>query len=477
MNSPLLPLTFAIVTTLGSAQCLQAGLVTNTLDQGSGSLRAAIVAASNGETITFAQELNGATITLTTGELSITGLQLNIDASGLPSGIRISGNNSSRIFSITNNANVSLNSLDLFNGNSLNGNGGGIYATQSQLNCVNSTVRNCVSSSEGGGIYASGVSGTIDRCSLLGNDCVGFGGGIQFFGALTQILENTVISGNRAGAGGGIAIISASPTIINCTIQGNSGTGVQLEFSSTPNLRNTIVWGNRSGGGSIASQQIRNGSTANVDYCLVEGAFSTLHNLDGTLSTNNPKFIKPANPTDSSTPPTSTSDLRVFTNSPVLNVGDNSSNSTSLDRDGKARIQNGTIDLGAFETGYVTFAFLHPSLSPTGDSNGNGLSNFLEYATGIDPSAPDDPSVRPAFSTSGGFNFLTSSERSNAADTQGFWQSSTSLASNSWQQMVLGINYTVQSTSYPTPSRQQTVLKLLDGGTRRFYRQGFTNEN
>ena len=46
--------------------------VTNTNDSGAGSLRAAIAAAANGDTIDFAPALNGQTITLTSGALTIT---------------------------------------------------------------------------------------------------------------------------------------------------------------------------------------------------------------------------------------------------------------------------------------------------------------------------------------------------------------------------------------------------------------------
>src|SRR5262245_19554404 len=45
--------------------------VTNNLDSGAGSLRAAIKAASSGDTIVFDSSLAGQTITLTSGELAI----------------------------------------------------------------------------------------------------------------------------------------------------------------------------------------------------------------------------------------------------------------------------------------------------------------------------------------------------------------------------------------------------------------------
>ena len=54
----------------GVAQATQT--VMNTNDSGTGSLRAAIAAATNGDTITFDSSLNGQTITLTSGPLMVT---------------------------------------------------------------------------------------------------------------------------------------------------------------------------------------------------------------------------------------------------------------------------------------------------------------------------------------------------------------------------------------------------------------------
>jgi hypothetical protein len=71
--------------------------VTTTSDSGAGSLRGAIGAASNGDTITFAPGVSG-TITLTGGELVIN-KNLTIDGPGV-SVLTISGNDASRVFFI-----------------------------------------------------------------------------------------------------------------------------------------------------------------------------------------------------------------------------------------------------------------------------------------------------------------------------------------------------------------------------------------
>src|SRR5215472_7882929 len=55
--------------------------VLNNHDSGPGSLRAAIAAASSGQTINFAPSLDGQTITLTSGELDIT-RSLDIEGPG-----------------------------------------------------------------------------------------------------------------------------------------------------------------------------------------------------------------------------------------------------------------------------------------------------------------------------------------------------------------------------------------------------------
>src|ERR1700694_3925214 len=59
--------------------CAATLTVTTTADSGAGSLRAAIAAASDGDTIQFDAALNGQTITLTSGELAI---NKNITISG-----------------------------------------------------------------------------------------------------------------------------------------------------------------------------------------------------------------------------------------------------------------------------------------------------------------------------------------------------------------------------------------------------------
>src|SRR5215469_14002535 len=72
--------------------------VSNNLDSGAGSLRAAIKSAGSGDTIVFASGLSGQTITLTGGELAIK-KSLDIEGPGADN-LAVSGNDTDRVFDI-----------------------------------------------------------------------------------------------------------------------------------------------------------------------------------------------------------------------------------------------------------------------------------------------------------------------------------------------------------------------------------------
>src|SRR5262249_57945061 len=72
--------------------------VRNNADSGPGSLRATIAAAAAGDTIVFSNALNGQTIRLTSGQLTLT-RDLDIEGPGAPR-LTISGNDASRVFAV-----------------------------------------------------------------------------------------------------------------------------------------------------------------------------------------------------------------------------------------------------------------------------------------------------------------------------------------------------------------------------------------
>ena len=95
---------------------------------------------------------------------------------------------------------------------------------------------------KGGGIYCDFASPTIKNCVITENqagdpaDYSGYGGGIYFYNS-SAIIEKCVITNNLVGSrfgGGGVYLTGewvgqndiAKPTLINCTISENTGTGI-----------------------------------------------------------------------------------------------------------------------------------------------------------------------------------------------------------------------------------------------------------
>ncbi len=219
--------------------------VTTANDSGVGSLRQNIAASASGDTITFANNLSGATIVLTSGQLLLT-KNLTLDASALTNGIAINGNASSRLFYVTNGVTAVFNSLTITNGLAAggfpSGYGGGIY------NDGALTLSNCTLAANtgfaGGALYNHG-SGTIQSSTLCGN-VAAFGGGVQNEAPLTAI--NSTFYGNTASVtGGGIDATFGQPASLNfCTLTANfstNGGGIYIAGTSAI-ISNSIVAGN-----------------------------------------------------------------------------------------------------------------------------------------------------------------------------------------------------------------------------------------
>jgi hypothetical protein len=468
-----------------------AGTVSTAANSGAGSLRDALAAAAPNETITFAASLNGATITLTSGELSVDARSLTLDASALPAGVSVSGNNSTRILAVTGGSNVTLRNLHFVAGREAANKGGGLLVAESTFVMQDCSIQGCYAATDGGGIWLNSANATLTRCRISSNESGNFGGGLFIIGDTPVSLTSSQIAGNKSTTGGGLFILSANPQLTNCTIQGNSGSGVASQTFAAPQLRNCIVWANRGGGATtIAAQQLRNISvfnpllntdpSPNVGFCLVEGANSAADFADANLttwssgnlngSTSQPVFI---NSPAASAAPNSTANLRLRAASAASNTGSNAATTDLSDLAARPRIQGGTVDLGAFEGTYVSFTLLYPALNPDGDENANGLSNFAEYALGRDPAAGATAPGLPHIAADAGVLFLTLSQRNDAADVVARWRTSIDLAA--WTDMLENIHYQIESTSTPSSGRTEYILKLI--GPTRFYRQLLTTGN
>src|SRR5262245_49295273 len=175
--------------------------VMNLNDAGAGSLRDALVLANanpDADTIDFQAGLTG-TILLTTGELTISN-SVTIEG-GTPGLITISGNDASRVFSVTGGTSK-LHALTITHGGANNG-GGGIAVVSGDLTIADATL-SANTSVIGGAIFNGGTL-TLTNSIVEHNDVSFSGGGIFNGNGSTLTLSNTVVSGNTAQIlGGGI---------------------------------------------------------------------------------------------------------------------------------------------------------------------------------------------------------------------------------------------------------------------------------
>ncbi len=107
---------------VASVQIVHAATITvaNTLDSGAGSLRDALAAGNDGDTIDFGAAVTG-TITLTSGELVVND-SITISGPGADV-LSVNGNAASRVFHVASGKIVSISGLTITNGNASDGGG------------------------------------------------------------------------------------------------------------------------------------------------------------------------------------------------------------------------------------------------------------------------------------------------------------------------------------------------------------------
>jgi hypothetical protein len=333
--------------------------VVNNSDSGTGSLRAAITAASAGDTITFASSGltdtagtgQAQTIKLTNGSLVPT-VNLTITDAGMPAVSIVS--TSSRIFDFPLSSPASLTAVTLqgltVNGTANDGTTGGaihiatisafsltidscnitgtlggpgaatrggaisvtgLYDSLIVTNCaIKGTVTtvNTVSNNDAGALYvATNKTVSVSNSTLTGSvtgSTTSNEAGAVYQNAGTLTLTYCTLSGSSAGRGGGFYQQGGTSTLTNCTISGNSATtnggGVYLG-KGTLNLIDCTIANNTAGsngGGVAAPFRSSNGTGGTATATLTNCTISG--NTAASASALYTQYIKPTtgiNPT------------------------------------------------------------------------------------------------------------------------------------------------------------------------------------
>jgi len=225
-------------------------------------------------------------------------------------------------------------------------------------------IGNSSTSSAGGALVIYAYTGRslihIRNTAFIENSAKG-GGAIVNLGSLyTSRLEltNVIFEGNTAASGsdGGGAIWN----------YGNNSTNIIT-------LTNVIFWGNRADNDGSGNQIWNYGSsTVTMTHTLTEGGTGGISTQNGATTTylddsgasvtfanstnfdSDPQFLNPSKPAgDDGVFGTSDDGMRLLSGSPALNAGTNDSVAVSTDLVGADRIQNTTVDLGAYEGPYL----------------------------------------------------------------------------------------------------------------------------
>jgi CSLREA domain-containing protein len=407
-----------------------ASIVVNTTsdDDGTGatcSLREAIKAANNdanyggcvasgaygADTITFDSKVFSTpqTITLNSGMTHITSsMSINGPGTNL---LTISGNSIHQPFYISNST-VTIRDLTVSNGSSQNGGnlwieggnvtlshlvirsgravyGGGINHFTGTLTVTDTYFYGNHAGDQGGGIFNDQYGSTLflSSSTFAGNDAGSLGAGIMNYGTL--IASNSTFSGNMSGnQGGGIHNYNGQATLVNVTLNGNTATtgGGIYKDSGTLRLLNSIV-ANSTGGDCAGA--------STVSHSLIQDGSCGASDLTNGNLTGDPKLSALADNGGL------TQTMAVGIGSPAVDTGDNSllteaavgadfngdgdtNDTLTTDQRGAsyARVENNTVDMGAFESVPPPSTL---TVDTTSDSNLTGCTDL-----------PNDCSLRGA---------------------------------------------------------------------------------
>ena len=330
--------------------------VTNTNDSGAGSLRQAVLDASDGDFITFDTSLSGEIIHLES-EILISD-DLTIDGSGVTRNVGVSGGNAVRVFHVTGNADVIFDHLDILDGQASDG--AGLYNDNSTV-----TLSNCKfeyhNANDGGAINNDNGSLTISSCYFYNNSAVVRGGAIDNYLGTISITGSTFEENRSDDLGGGIYSNQGVITATNSTFYLNDATSIGggiFNNQGTLTLSNSTLSDNYAGtGGGVINSA--SGVLHMTNSILANSSSGGDCHSVAVIATNDNNLIEDdtCSPDFSGDPllddlndnggPTKT--MALLGLSPAIENGANAS-CEATDQRGVTRPQGTNCDIGAYES-------------------------------------------------------------------------------------------------------------------------------
>ncbi|MCF2490839.1 right-handed parallel beta-helix repeat-containing protein [Dyadobacter sp. CY347] len=270
-------------------------------------------------------------------------------------GVVVNSNGSAPVYTdclFTNNNGSSIvssnNSYSIIRGcKFLNNSNTAVSGAQSSTTLYSCMISGNTSERSPGGIYGN-VQSTFTLFDCLIENNTSFqdvGGGIASFATLH--LSNCVVTGNKApqGSGGGIywnkRDDSENMSLINCVISRNSASTAGGIFGAQL-IKNSIVWGN--------SARLSESNATFIDAPeVVTSIIENGYEGEGQIYIN-PQFVNP-DKTKGNDGIFGTADdgFRLQSCSQAIDAGTNEGITATTDVSGAPRIDNSTIDLGAYE--------------------------------------------------------------------------------------------------------------------------------
>ncbi len=197
------------------------------LTDGETTLREAIAYAKSGQTVSFAEDLRGKTITLSGAELLIDKtltIQGFVDAEGAPQ-ITIDADGASRVFNVNAGSAknpVNFAGLTITGGNATNG--GGVYIAWGKAANFTNVELTGNEATNGGGVYVRPKAvANFANVEMTGNIATNYGGGAYAEANSVAHFENSTLSGNQADFGAA-ARVDGNATFKNNVISENNAT-------------------------------------------------------------------------------------------------------------------------------------------------------------------------------------------------------------------------------------------------------------